>query len=158
MTGSGGYKPREPGSLKEAEASLVKACGGLEAAAHLSRVKKSQLARYTDPGEADYHMPADVIRALELHCGVPHVTRFLAIEAGAVLIPLPRDGSRKACMKHLAGIGRDSGKLYGAACDALADGTLSGADRARVRSEAMKTMSALAALIADMRESEPHGR
>jgi hypothetical protein len=41
------YKEREPGSLKDAETALVKACGGLELAARLTRVRKTQMARYT---------------------------------------------------------------------------------------------------------------
>lgn len=147
---SGAYKPREPGSLKEAETALVGACGGIKRAAQLSRVEKSQMARYTDPACDDTHMPADVVRALELHCGAPHVSRFLVMAAGYVALKVPQKEDRKALMRHLGAIGRKNGQLYGDACEALADGRLSPRERAKVRGEALKTITALSALVGDL--------
>lgn len=58
---------------------LVRACGGLDEAAALAdcRVKRSMLADYQSPqGEA--FMPADVMAALEAHCGEAIYSRALA--------------------------------------------------------------------------------
>jgi hypothetical protein len=73
-------------------------------------------------------------------------------------VPLPRDDSRKSYMRHLGAIGRDTGELYSNACDAMADGSLTLRERARVKAEAIKTITALAALLADLKLPEAsHG-
>jgi hypothetical protein len=151
MTRVGAYAPREPGSLKDAEAALVKACGGLDRASALTRVKPTQMHRYTAPGEPDCHMPADVIAALELHCGAPIVTRFLALGTGSILVTVPGDrATGKSYLRTLAKIGRKTGVLSGDACDALADGTLTGHERAAVRADAIETIAALSALLGEL--------
>jgi hypothetical protein len=143
--------PREPGTLKDAASALVKACGGLEKASALTRVKPSQMQRYTAPGEPDCHMPVDVVVALELNCAQPLVTQFLALQAGGVLLRVPRGArSRRDYMRHLGAIGAKTGALYSHACEAIADGVLSLRERARVRGEALKTVTALVALIDDL--------
>lgn len=143
--------PREPGSLKDAEAALVKACGGLDKASALTRVKPSQMQRYTAPGEPDCHMPADVVMALEMHCGQPVVTQFLALQAGGVFLPLPKHGvDRKSYMRHLGAIGKDTGQLYSQACEALADGNLTSRERSKVRAESIKTICALTQFLGDL--------
>lgn len=55
---------------------LIAACGGLEEAAGACRVRKSALADYQAPGGEGF-MPADVIAALEAHCGQPIYSRAL---------------------------------------------------------------------------------
>lgn len=143
--------PREPGSLKDAEAALVKACGGLIRAAALTRVRKAQLHRYTDPSEPECHMPADVVVALELASGQPIVTQFLALQSAGVFMPLPKVGpEKKTYMAHLGAIGKDTGQFYAEACEALQDGSLSKKERAKVKAEAIKTIKALTEFLGDL--------
>ena len=81
------YKPRRPGTLKEAVADLVYTCGGQGESARLCRVSKAQVNRYTDDSDdnAKVHMPVDIVALLEEHCGEPIVTRFLAAERNRAL-------------------------------------------------------------------------
>ncbi len=141
-------KPRAPASLKEAVAELVKLAGGIEAAMKKTRVSKSQIQRYTDPAHDDYHMPVDVVRALELDCGEPVVTRFLALESHALVVALPKAGEAHYS-QHLAQIGRETGKLYGEAAEMLGQGKTP-KKAATVKREAMKTAAAIAGLISDL--------
>jgi hypothetical protein len=141
------YKPREPGSLKQAQADLVEDCGGLDRAAGLTRVRRTQMGRYTDPADPETNMPADVVQALELHCGNPHVSRFLLLAAGYIAVPVPKKESHPELMRHLSGVLRKTGNLSGHACDAMADGKLSIKECALLRGEAMKTITALSALL-----------
>ncbi len=147
---TGPYAPRQPGTLKDAVTQLVAACGGLAKAAALARVRRTQIHRYTDPAEPECHMPLDIVLALETHCGDPIVTAFMAFESGALLVPL-RAGQSEAFAGHLAKLGRETGRLYGEACGALKDGCHSKAESTKVEREALKTVEALAALIADLR-------
>lgn len=150
MKTPGTYLERQPGTLKDAEAALVTACGGMEKASSLTRVRPSQMQRYTAPGEPDCHMPVDVVLALELHCGVPHVTRFLAFEAQSIVVSVAK-GDHASFNTHLSAIGRESGKMYAEACAALADGTMTPKEASRVETEALKTVTALSGLIGDLR-------
>lgn len=154
MSRAGGYKPREPASLKEAQAALVAACGGLDAAAGLSRVRRSQMARYTDPADDDTNMPADVVAALQLHCGQPIVSRFLDLAVGFVAVPVPKAESHDSLMKYLATIGKEQGELFKHACEALADGSLTRSEKAKVRGETMKAITALTAFLGAIEGAE----
>lgn len=55
---------------------LIEACGGLVEAAEFCRVGKSQLGDYQN-ADGEGFMPADVISALEAHCGQPIYSRAL---------------------------------------------------------------------------------
>lgn len=140
---------RPPGTLKEAESALVTACGGQEKAAALTRVRPSQMQRYTAPGEPDCHMPIDVVLALELHCGVPHVTRFLALETQHILVSMGETHSATATV-HMASIGQETGALFKEFGESLADGTITPKEAGRLRAAAMKDINALGALCGDL--------
>lgn len=79
-------------AAKAACKALVRAAGGLEAAAEFSRPNKSVLGEYGRP-EGDCFMPIDVVEDLEAithgQFGHPIVTRHLAARAGYALIKLP---------------------------------------------------------------------
>jgi hypothetical protein len=149
MRTPGTYIERQPVSLKDAETALVTECGGQDRAAALTRVRPSQMQRYTSPGEPRCHMPIDVVQALEMHCGVPHVTRFLAYQSSAVLIQFTK-GDSAHVSAHLSAIGRETGEMFGKACDGLHDNCLSPKEAAAVKAEAFKTITALSALIGDL--------
>lgn len=57
-------------------ALLIKACGGLEEAASVCRVAKSQLGDYQSP-HGESFMPADVLVDLERYCGKAIYSRSL---------------------------------------------------------------------------------
>lgn len=147
---------RAPGSLKETEAALVKACGGLEKAAALTRVGDSQLQRYTAPGEPDCHMPADVVRSLEMHCGVPHVTSHLAMVTRHVLIDVSEGESAQAA-GHLAKVGQETAELFKEFGTVIADGSISPREAGRLMQAVMRDMNALAALYGDLARLLPDG-
>lgn len=147
----GPYCPREPGSLKEAESALVQACGGLPGAAKLlyGRVRQAQIARYTsETEECEFvHMPADVIATLEAACGAPIVTRWLAMAARALLVPLPGRGQETSYLESLGRIGENSGELFRRITGALEDGVVTPREAGEVKAEAMKLSAALGVLI-----------
>lgn len=147
------YKERQPGSIKEAVATLVVACGGQAEASNLCRVSRAHIARYTDDStEHEFtHMPVDIVALLEAHCGDPIVTRYLAMRAGALLVQLhgPHD---EPYSKLLAAIGRETGRFYAEACEALGSGAMTAKHAGRVMRDALKLAGAIAALIADLRK------
>jgi hypothetical protein len=144
------YKQRKAGSLKEAVAELVLACGGQTEAAELSRVSKSQIARYTDEsGDNEIvHMPIDVVAVLERASGDSIVTRYLASLSGCTLIDLDPAPLTKPYPVLLSEIGRDEGKMFAEAAGALADGRLDAGEAGEIRRRALELSKALAALIA----------
>lgn len=79
-------------ALKAASKALVRAAGGVEAAAEFSRPNKTALSDYGRP-EGDCFMPIDVVEDLEAithgQVGHPLVTRHLAKRAGYALVELP---------------------------------------------------------------------
>lgn len=149
------YKPRQPASLKDAVSDLVTACGGAPRAADVARVGKGQLFRYTDDSEdnADRHMPVDVVRALEGLCGDPVVTRFLAAEAGAVLLmvgqrPVDLSGEWSVRLSTLA---KETSDVFGKFALALADGRIGRREAGEAIEEIDEAMAQLADLRAALR-------
>ena len=129
---SEGYRPYsdiEYSRLKQATRQLVKACGGLEAAAAVTRVGHSELSRYYDPREK-LHIPADIIADLERDCGRPILTQTLASLIGFELVQLPQTASGQDDCHHwsalLALLGEETAALLQNLARGLADhGTLS---------------------------------
>lgn len=76
-------------ALKAACRALVRACGGPNAAAGITRSDAPRLSRYGAAEEA-MHAPLDVIADLEAEAGTPEVTRVLAGFLGYVLVPKPK--------------------------------------------------------------------
>jgi hypothetical protein len=118
----GGYKPRAPGSLKAATDRLIAACGGVEAAANLSRVGKSTMQRYGDAECPESYMPVDVVRALELHSGEALVTAYLAAELGCEVHAVAYDRDHGAIAADIARLSQDFGRLFADSAKALAMG------------------------------------
>lgn len=114
------YKPRAAGSLKQATADLVDACGGLKPAAGAARVGRTALFRYTDDADehADRYMPVDIVAALEARCGEPIVTEWLALEAGCVLMRLPA-GAPESWVKTLSRLNDEHSDVIRSLCEAL---------------------------------------
>ncbi|HWY14403.1 MAG TPA: phage regulatory CII family protein [Rhizomicrobium sp.] len=144
------YKPREPGSLKEAVSLLVMACGGQGEAAKLSRVSRAQIARYTDDSDdnALIHMPVDIVLALEEHCGDMIVTRWLALAQKKIVIDV---GDTVPCTMNLseqiARVAEESGRVMADAARALEHGRFDPKKAPRVRRECIETISALSRLL-----------
>lgn len=155
--GVGGYKKRGVGSLKEAVAELVAACGGQKRASELTRVAKSSIHRYTDDSDenAFTHMPVDVVRVLEKHCGEPIVTRWLAGAAGCAVVDLEGAAQRhEDYAVALSRIGRETGALFAEGCKHLSKGRVP-PGAGRLKREAMALMVACAELLRDLGEHPP---
>jgi hypothetical protein len=115
-------------ALKRASANLVKAVGGVEAAAEFCRVGKSQLANAGSINEPSSFLPLDVVIDLEAITqgtpGWPQVSRFLAARTGHVLVRLPEQVSADALIDGpaLAKLAKECGEALGALGRAVANG------------------------------------
>lgn len=155
-------KPRPAGSLKDAVAQLVAACGNQVEAARVCResmmfrgsLSHQTVAAYTDDGRADRHMPVDIVAALEAKANDPIVTRYLASRAHAVLLPLDPAMTQASYAVLLSAIGKETGEFFAEAAQALADGRLIGSERGRARAQAVEAMTALAAFVADIDQGD----
>lgn len=150
-------KPRMPGSLKEAVADLVAACGHQSDVARLVRVSRSQINRYTDDSDenANVHMPVDIVFALERHCGNPIVTRFLASSQARVLLDVKvTEEHHQSYAAVLSKVGRETGRLFAEATSAMVDGRLSPREAGKVRREALALIAACACLLSDLGSAE----
>ncbi len=127
--------------IKQAFARLCRQAGGIEGAATLTRIGKSQLARAASPHEPTTFPPADVIVDLESYvAGLrrrpadhPMVTRALAAAAGFDLVALPEARARRDWIDYLARVSKETGELLAKAGEALADGDISSAEIAAAR-------------------------
>jgi hypothetical protein len=123
-------RPRTDGeyvSLKQASKRLIKSCGGLEAAAMVTRVGHSELARYYDPSEKLF-MPIDVAADLEAISRNPLISRCLANMLGYSLIPIEHHSSPEPAHHWtalLANLGEETASILRQIGAALVDhGTL----------------------------------
>lgn len=116
-------------ALKLASKRLVKACGGLESAALITRVGHSELARYYDPAEKLY-LPIDIAADLETDCGNPLVTAVLAKLAGHEMTPMVEQITDTEALRHwpvlLASLGAETAGFLAQMGNAISQhGTLS---------------------------------
>lgn len=126
------HTPESHAALKTAFRLLVRDVGGLEAAASLTRVRTSELARYYDPASASWP-PADVVADLEAASPAPHVTAVLARLAQhrlAALGGLAEAGSSRAIA--LASTLHRTGEFCTEYAVSLADGHINAAESARL--------------------------
>jgi hypothetical protein len=152
LTSSGPMPPRDQ-ALKRATQQLVQAAGGCEVAAGLCRLGKSQLAAAGSINEPDRWLPVDVLRDLvavtQGHGGALALLRFLAAEAGHVLVP----ANGQAAIDPVAAIqdfSREAAELVGV----LALHAAGGADPRRMIREADDVMAKVAGIRAAAEQLE----
>lgn len=109
-------------SLKTASHALVRALGGIEAAETVTRISDAHLARCYGADHGQY-LPVDVILDLELAAPRPFITECLARLQGYYIFRPPQAGG-SVISSALAAIGRDTGRVFENAGEALADGTI----------------------------------
>lgn len=146
---------------KEASKALVRAAGGGEAAEGYCSKSQPRLSAYGLPNTPDF-MPIDVVRDLEAitHGGAGHpiVTRWLAKEAGYLLVERPKPGLGGSWGRSLQDLGREFGEVSGSVCGALGDPDTPGAvTAAEVRDHRIvENLDELAELVARMRAMAVH--
>lgn len=128
------YKLRRPGSLKAAVAELIEQCGGLQRAAEIARVSRSQLFRYSNDSEddANTHMPADIVAALERYSGHPAVTEWLAAEAACTLLVIAVDPAKESIPQDVAEIAQHASQLFAEFATAFTDGSIDAAEAGKM--------------------------
>lgn len=124
------HAAQEYSGLKAATRLLIRDLGGVDAAAACSRVGRSLMSDYGNPG-SDRFIPVDVILDTEAIGGAPRVTAALARSQGYELCPVvPRE--RGALGEALARISVGVGSLFSTVAASFADGVLSDAERAEL--------------------------
>ncbi|SLN77536.1 phage regulatory CII family protein [Oceanibacterium hippocampi] len=146
--------------LKAAFRRLVRAAGGLESAAMVTRVGKTELGRYQHVNEPLF-APVDVVADLEADTGEAPVTREMARMAGLAVFPLPRpEHDDPAWVGHIAKTAKECGEAVARTAEALSVGGTITADEIRemgLRQEIAEAVEALAALDAALRAVEAVG-
>lgn len=150
MTARGYYKTRMPGSLKDAEASLVAACGGPVLAASKCRIGKSVLQIASDGDHPSRHLPLDVVIELEACCGDPIVTRFLALELGYLVEPIHAEAIDPLAVV-VGRVTAETGDVLSAAARDVQSGKLTRANAIGVLKETDELVAALIALRTEAR-------
>jgi len=149
-------------ALKAAARMAIREAGGLESAAAVTRVERSSLSRYEQPG-ADLFMPADVMLDLDAANGVPHLTRELARRLGHVLIELPRLDGTGVWGRHLGDVAKECGEAIAVVGAALSvGGTITaeevrGLDILREVDEAIERLVVLKAALTRLEQDEGKG-
>ena len=110
--------------LKLAVRRQVKACGGQESAASITRVGPQTLSDYgnslTDR-HRDTHCPLDVLLDLTLDGGPVALVELCRI-AGGVYVPLPTTGAASDWAREIADVAREGGEAVARLCEALSSG------------------------------------
>lgn len=142
--------------LKAATKAAVRAFGGQDAAAlHIGR-GQSQVCNYGLPNTPDF-IAVDAVLALEgaTHGtpGHPHVTRYLAREAGFALAPLPSAGvPGKDWGEHSAALIKEMGDVLAGLGEALkGDHDVRAAEARALRPEASDLVRAAVELEAALK-------
>lgn len=157
MSGRGYYKARVPGTLKDAQAALIAACGGPVAAAEKCRLGKSVLQIATDADHPTRNLPVDVVECLEAACGDPIVTRYLAISQNCLVEPVHCDSIDPLAVV-VGRVTAETGDVLSAAARDVQAGRLTRANAIGVLKETDELVAALIALRTEARavvEAQP---
>ena len=146
---------------KAAYRKSVAACGGQEGAAATTGKSQSRISLYGLPN-SDVFPTLDVIVEQEAVThgtpGHPHVTRFLAREAGYELFKLPSAAAMASVWgEHLAGIAKEGGEVMTRLALALADGELNEEEKADCLPDARDLLRVAVELVAAL-ETKTGGR
>ena len=131
--------------LKTATRALIRAAGGVEGAAMITRVGKSQLSNYQSPNHDSEFMPLDILADLERDAGTPFVTRALAAMSGGYFTPIKQSASKKELAAHIASIGKEISDVMHHASTALIDAKISDKEAETITREIDEAIQALAA-------------
>lgn len=127
--------PPELQAGKAASKALIRAFGGQEAAEAHTGKSQSQLSAYGGRN-TPFFMPIDVVAALEGSThglpGHPHVTRWLAREAGYGLVRLPDAKAPPTQWSgFIAQLGKEAGEVINGICtDLISENDVSPAEAA----------------------------
>jgi hypothetical protein len=130
--------------LKQRFGGLLDKCGGVKRAEMMTRVGRSNLYDYANPGRCDLFAPIDVVADLERASGFSPVTEALAfINDAYVVKPTPHEKMRIAFGSVMPSIGQDIGELLKNAYAAAEDGKFSAAERMQLIANINKAISDL---------------
>lgn len=124
------HHDREYAGLKTAFRVVIQHVGGLEAARAVTGYPTSRLAAAYDLAQLDRMPRCDHVADLEAVAGTPLVTFHLARLSGHTLLPLGDAAGLEG--KALAAVLGAAGELGQRAMEAMADGRLDEAERARL--------------------------
>lgn len=136
------YKPREPGSVKEAVDLLFSQAGGRKRVADLFDISDTQVAALTDPASREQ---LSVSRAAALtSAAAPAMAEFFALRASGVFIPMGDDDA------HIPMLCAEDAKAHGEAVaeivSALKDGKFTRPEAKRALVKLRTELRALSAL------------
>lgn len=137
-------------TLKAKWRELVNISGGTDHAVALHVGAQSRINEYGAPQHMDRFPRIDQIADLELDCGMPVFTKYLADLHGLDLVQ--RDAHAAVGIHaHFARIVREARDVEIKMAEAMADGTITDAERAEISKEAAEAITALQSMLAEFR-------
>lgn len=143
------HKVRAPLSLEEATAALIDAVGGPSRAAALPGcpVSRSAIDKFLgNDSENNTRIPARLAAYFESVCGRPFVSAWMAAQSGHVIVPLP-SANPIDLPRLVSRMGKEQGELFAEIGQALADGAIAPAERARLIRELGDVIAVAAAAL-----------
>ncbi len=132
------YIPKRNGTLADATAKLIEACGGLAPAAEMCRVSTTMLSNYMNP-EQTAVIPADIAMTLEHLCGKAFITDHMTASHGGRLMIIDGPTDRN-WLRYVGDLTKDYAKAISDTTKALEDNRIS-EDEAREICEALLELS-----------------
>lgn len=141
---------RDYKGLKMAFRELVSMVGGVQRAAHVTRVDKARISLYCNPNSTQF-APMDVVADLEAECGDYVVTRFLAGLAHLELMQRPRGRAIDCVASGIKALSRDAADAVSAMAQAAVDGEISPEEADEIIRETQDLMRSASEVEAHMR-------
>jgi len=140
--------------LKAAQRDLIKRAGGIERAAELASISKSQMGRFNNDGDPEL-MPIPAILMLQRECGVPLVTSAMAeLEGRRLADPSEAAAANGSILSSYAEVVVQAGELISKGALAFADGKLTPAEASGMD----RAAAALEIVISELRKATAGAR
>lgn len=118
--------------LKAAQRDLIKRVGGIERAADLAFISKSQMGRFNNDADPEL-MPIPAVLMLQRECGVALVTAAMAeLEGRRLADPETQEAANAGIMASHAEVVVQAGELMAKGALAFADGRLTPSEAAGI--------------------------
>lgn len=140
--------------LKAATRALVRASGGQESGATITRVRHQALSDHGNHNKPNCFMPIDVAGDLMMDSGDTSVLRVLAHLVDCEVIPLPKVAGNGALQNAMGQTSKEIGDVFKTIGESMADGRFDAKETKLCRAEIWEAIQALLALAHAVGEGE----
>lgn len=139
--------------LKAATRTLIKNCGGLEAAAAVTRVGTSSLSDYCSVEKSDVFIPLDVALDLQIESGTYPITEALAALSGGSFVPADAQDANPCLTIAAADLMGETADAVKSISESMKDGKITKREKQDIVKQGQDVIHAVTGILSLLNET-----